>query len=232
MDGRSSLQQGLGAAVSHEDDIRRVQHDYAYLVQHEHPDHFSPPNIFKIPEEHRAGITVLYQSTQDGKVAAFCKKAGFKDVIELPHGEAVEIAPGFELTCQPYSDDSWLLIRTPDCSILNLNDCLIFDEQSAREISEKVGSIDVMMTQFSISSWDGNREERKRRFDGARNMLDKLIMQVDLIKPKYTIRSASYVWFCHEENFWINEAHNRIDDCDGPDRERHRLAARRALSRR
>lgn len=191
------------------DDFKDITHIW---FSHEHPDHFSPPNIFKIPAEYRGNITVLYQSTLDGRVAAFCRKAGFADVIELPHGQAVEIAPGFELTCQPYDDDSWLLIRTPGCSILNLNDCLIFEEESAREIRDNVGEIDVMLTQFSISSWDGNREERQRRFDGARNMLDKLIMQIRLLKPKYTIPFASYVWFCHEENFWINEAHNRIDE--------------------
>ena len=124
-----------------------------------------------------------------------------------------EVEPGFELTCQPYSDgDSWLLVKTPECKLLNLNDCLVFSQESADEIHKLTGDVDVLLTQFSISSWDGNPEDRERRFTGARNMVIKALRQINTFNAKSVIPFASYVWFCHEENFWINEAHNRIDD--------------------
>src|SRR3982750_30517 len=47
---------------------------------HEHPDHFSPPNINKIPKEYKKNITVLFQATVDRKVPEYCNKAGFKEV--------------------------------------------------------------------------------------------------------------------------------------------------------
>ena len=57
------------------DDFKDITHLW---FSHEHPDHFAPPNLFKIPEEHRKNITVFYQKTEDGKVAGFCRKLRFQ----------------------------------------------------------------------------------------------------------------------------------------------------------
>ena len=40
---------------------------------HEHPDHFFPPNLLKIPSDYRSNITVLFQKTIDNKVRKFCE---------------------------------------------------------------------------------------------------------------------------------------------------------------
>lgn len=61
--------------------------DFQYVTHiwfsHEHPDHFAPGNLFKIPKKFREKTTVLYQETMDRKVAAFCKKLEFKAIVEL-----------------------------------------------------------------------------------------------------------------------------------------------------
>jgi L-ascorbate metabolism protein UlaG (beta-lactamase superfamily) len=76
---------------------------------HEHPDHFSPPNLNKIPQAFRKNITVLFQSTTDRKVAAYCSKAGFKAVIELPTSQYVALSDKVSVKCNPFTDgDSWL----------------------------------------------------------------------------------------------------------------------------
>src|SRR5665213_435227 len=50
---------------------------------HEHPDHFSPPVINKIPAEYKKRITILYQKTIDKKVINACRNMGFENIIEL-----------------------------------------------------------------------------------------------------------------------------------------------------
>ena len=57
------------------EDFKRLTHIY---FSHEHPDHFFPSNIQKIPQEVRSGIEVIYQETQDNKVINYCEKLGFK----------------------------------------------------------------------------------------------------------------------------------------------------------
>lgn len=184
-------------------DSARVTHLW---FSHEHPDHFNPPNLKRIPPEIRKEITVLYQATADGKVAQFCKGLGFK-VQELPPGQRTAIADRVSVLCQPVRgmEDSWLHVSSPDGSVLNLNDCEINDREQARAIKRAVGPVDLLATQFSLSAWDGNAEEKDRRRAGAHEMLERAVMQTQELAPRYVLPFASFVWFCHEENAYMND---------------------------
>ncbi|MBK9386741.1 MAG: MBL fold metallo-hydrolase [Planctomycetes bacterium] len=181
---------------------------------HEHPDHFSPPCLKKVPEDARRKIQVLYQETLDKKVVDYCKKLGFGSARELPHGKPVVLGPGFEFTCQPFVgfEDSWSLTRTKDARILNLNDCTVNTREQIEQVRAQVGEIDVLFTQFSISAWDGNALELERRQQGARKMLQRAVLQAQILKPKYLVPFASFIWFCHEENAYMNEAFLPIEE--------------------
>lgn len=174
---------------------------------HEHPDHFHPPSLKRIPPELRARICVLYQATCDRKVLDFCAGLGFKETRELPPGEWIELAPGFELQCAPQAgfEDSWLAVRTPRGVVLNVNDCPLFERELVHAVRERVGKIDLLATQFSISAWDGNAADFDRRRAGARTMLERAVMHAQEFKPRYVMPIASFIWFCHQENAWMND---------------------------
>ena len=55
-------------------DFEKITHIW---FSHEHPDHFFPPNIREIDNEHRKNITVIFQKTGDGKVLDFLRRRGF-----------------------------------------------------------------------------------------------------------------------------------------------------------
>ena len=183
---------------------------------HEHPDHFSPPNLKKIPEDARKKITVLFQKTDDRKVVEFCSKLGFKAVEELPPDRFVPLAPGVEVLCGPTAgyEDSWMHMRTPEGSLLNMNDCWIIDPQQLQAIKQQVGVVDVLATQFSVSAWDGNADEVERLRQGAQAMLDKALTQCEVFAPRWVLPFASFIWFCHEENAYMNQAFLGIDDVE------------------
>ncbi len=179
---------------------------------HEHPDHFSPATLRSIAPEHRAKITILYQATSDGKVAKFCRGLGFQDVLELAADRWYELAQDVSVRCEPWTaGDSWLALRGPDATLLNLNDCAIYLPEEVAGIREKVGPIDLLATQFSISAWDGNPEARERLEAGARAMLDRMVVHANATSARFVLPFASFVWFCHEENFYLNAFHNRVD---------------------
>ncbi|MBT8422438.1 MAG: MBL fold metallo-hydrolase [Gammaproteobacteria bacterium] len=181
---------------------------------HEHPDHFSPRTLAMIPENVRAGISVLFHASEDRKVVEHCKMLGFGDVIELQPGAWTELAPDFEIRCDGWEDgdDSWLLVRTPEGKILNLNDCQAVRPSQMKALHAATGDVDVLLTQFSISSWDGNPEDIERRQAGAQAMLDRVVRQANALNAKHVVPFASFVWFCHEENAYMNQALRPVSD--------------------
>lgn len=181
---------------------------------HEHPDHFSPRTLAMITEEQRANITVLFHASADRKVAEHCQNLGFTEIIELPPGQWTELADDFTIRCDTWegTDDSWLLVRTPEGTLLNLNDCQAVTQTQIDKLHAATGDVDVLLTQFSVSAWDGNEEDTKRRLDGAQAMLDRVVKQTNTLGAKHVIPFASFVWFCHEENAYMNSSMGPVGD--------------------
>lgn len=190
-------------------DFKRITHIW---FSHEHPDHFSPPNISKIPKEFRSNITVLYQETMDEKVKKFCKKLKFKKIIELKNWNPIKINNQLELTLSKVSNDtdSWLHIKSDDFSILNLNDCVL-SKKELRLIEKKFTNTTILLTQFSFASWAGNKNDSTKIKDAAKEYLKSLKVISETVRPKHIIPFASYIWFCSKENYYFNEYSNKID---------------------
>lgn len=181
---------------------------------HEHPDHFSPSLLFKIPEKIRKKITVLFQETNDRRVINFCEKLSFS-VKELKHRKEYRLNEEFNIICGKFGDvysiDSWLLCKTDDLKILNLNDCVVKSKKLANEIKITTGEPDVLLTQFSYANWEGNPSEVEYRKKSAKEKLNRVKLQIDIFNPKYTIPFASFVYFSHEENKYLNDHINRVE---------------------
>lgn len=189
------------------DDFRGITHIW---LSHEHPDHFSPPTLRNISPAVRATIVVLYRPTKDGKVVRFCRQLGFKDVVELPLGRWFELAPRVRLLCFPYDDDSALAIQAGSRTIVNLNDCIVNERAGLASLKRLVGDVDVLLTQFSYARYVGETVAKRRRH--AEEIYRQMHLQSEVLAPRYLIPFGSYVWFCHEENHYMNDAVNRIDD--------------------
>jgi len=182
---------------------------------HEHPDHFSPLTLKRIPTAAMARMTVLFQETRDKKVVEFCRKLGFARVVELPDSRPYEEIPGVRLICgrMPNDGDSWLSIQGEGRSILNLNDCT-FTRPGSRldKVVSLTGRPDVLFTQFSYANWVGNRGDVASHRRHAAEKLAELDLQVSIVRPRWVVPFASFVWFCHEDNFFMNASVNRLED--------------------
>jgi len=190
------------------DDFRRLTHIY---FSHEHPDHFFPPNIQKIPQDARSDIEVIYQRTKDHKVIEYCKKLGFR-TRELQPFAWLDLGPNLRVKCGPFPPyDSWLLIDIGGTKILNLNDCQVKDLTLAKKLLRRTGPVDVLLSQFSYACWVGNPEELESRQGVAKTALRQISYQLEVLKPKYFIPSASFILFSHEENLYLNDSINRVD---------------------
>ncbi|GAA0315562.1 hypothetical protein GCM10008967_02650 [Bacillus carboniphilus] len=184
------------------EDYKDITHIW---FSHEHPDHFFPPNIKNIPEEYRKNITILFQNTRDRKVVDFCSKMGFKEIIELNNYQEFRVGNDLTITISQFGHDSWICYKSSDTTILNINDCEFSTKEQVREVAKAVGKVDVLLTQFSFAGYPGNEESAKIK-------RERLKMQAEVTKPRFLIPFASFVWFCHEENYHMNKAVNKIGD--------------------
>ena len=189
---------------------------------HEHPDHFNPQNLRKVPESARRGITALFQRTKDQRVVQFCKKLGFK-VREIADWDRIALKPGVYLTCKTVGMDSFSFIETEERTYLNLNDCVPDDQARfytgvCRRLGQKV---DVLLTQFSYAGWVGNPGDLKSMRRAAAEKCHSINLQMTAFRPKFLVPFASHVWFCRKDNFHLNDGINTIADIfrayDGPD---------------
>lgn len=176
---------------------------------HEHPDHFSPPEVRQIPENARKNITVLFQHTKDKRVVSFCRKLGFKDVIELDPWQTYTIADGFDISCAPHGAswgdvDSWLCIKTPDYTLLNVNDCDIEDPRDLEAIKQHTGDIDLLAVQFSHASKQGEANETSWITRTRDYHLSWLANKISALAPRHSLPFASFVYFSHQENRYLN----------------------------
>ncbi len=190
-------------------DFRNITHIW---FSHEHPDHFVPAVLQQIPVESRRAITVLFQETKDQKVVNYCRSLEFR-IQELPHHGWHQLAPTLRVMCGkvPYFD-SWLLIETDRGKILNANDCVVDGEGIAQEIFKQTGPVDLLLTQFSYANWIGNPADVDARRASAREKLRRVKLQIDTFQPKQTIPFASFVYFSHADNVYLNDAMNTVRD--------------------
>lgn len=175
--------------------------DYLW-VSHEHPDHFNFPSLRAIPEADRRRITVLYQRHSSLRLVDAFHKLGFGSVQELPLYRWVAVRPGFEVLCGSVgSMDSFLAVRTDDESLLNMNDC-VCNLAQLRYIRKLVGKVSLLFTQFSFANWIGNHSDET---NAVSQKVDQLKTQIDCFHPEITIPFASFIYFCNQENAWMND---------------------------
>jgi len=191
-------------------DYKRVTHVW---YSHEHPDHFSPRCLAEVPEDLRPGITVLFHESEDRKLLRHCQGLGFA-TQELSRGERVALGPDFHVRCSrwDHSDDSWLHVEAGGTRLLNLNDCMVSSSEDIARVRAAAGPVDVLLTQFSIAAWDGNAEEEARRHAGGRLQLERTVRQCRELAARWLVPFASFVWFCHEENHYMNSGVVRVDE--------------------
>jgi UDP-MurNAc hydroxylase len=182
---------------------------------HEHSDHLSMSFLKDIQKEN-INLTIIFQKTLDGRVSSFLRNHEF-NVIDAIENKPVQLGENFSITtwCH-HAGDSFCLIKSNKISILNINDCVVSSENEARILKRKISTlsshIDILLTQFGYANWIGNEEDKKQRIKSANLKCDRIFIQDKVLKPSVIIPFASFFYFCHPENFYLNDAQNLPKD--------------------
>lgn len=175
--------------------------DYVW-ISHQHPDHLHFPTLKSVDLQQRKQLTMLYQRHASPRIPKVLQGLGYSAVRELRLNKWTPLGDGMEVMCGSVgSMDSWICIRANGINILNLNDCVLGPGHLAY-ISGLVGKVTVLLTQFSFANWIGNRSDE---LGEAETKLRELRDRVNTLKPDATIPFASFIYFCNQENSWMND---------------------------
>lgn len=190
---------------NHEKQLKNLTHIF---YSHEHPDHFAVPFLKSINESERSKITIIYQETLDKRVKKFCEGIGY-NFLELKNKLKINLSKDISVICGkvPFYD-SWINFNIKDKNILNVNDCVLENSSLISEINQTLkNKIDILFTQFSYASYAPTKESRLKT---AENQFLALKKQDELIKPKFIVPFASFIYYSNVENKYMNDSINSV----------------------
>ena len=183
-------------------------------ISHEHSDHFNIPFI-KSLKASGLDCKFFFQETLDKRVCKFLLANGFK-VCECSDGKEYRLDENFSLFIYPYSGgDSFCFLKTNTINILNLNDCIVDDRESVQKVVSKLpehAPVDILFTQFGYANWIGRAEDVMLRQKSAEEKSKRIIFQEMGLQPRVIIPFASFIYFCKEDNFYLNDEQNFPSD--------------------
>lgn len=191
------------------DEIRFQNVKYIW-ISHEHPDHFAPSCMKYLVDLVRDDCCVLYQATADRRLVEFCSKLGFS-VAELENREILELSSEVSvcLAKVPYYD-SCALFDVGGVTILNLNDCILDSPELLGELESLFGrGQDFIFTQFSYANWvEGGPDWPVARASLASGKIEIIRKIVAQFRPQRLVLFASFIYFCNEQNCYMNDSVN------------------------
>ena len=179
-------------------DINRLSYQYIF-ISHEHPDHFHIPTLKKIANPESK--TIIFHKTLDSKVIDFVKKMGF-NVLECENDRFYKLNFG-RIKVQSNGFDSFFIYKTSDKTIVNMNDYQVNNIDELTKLNET--NVDLLFSQFTYANWAGNKDDVTLPKKAQRIINDRLSMQFKVFTPKMWVPFASYIYFSHEENFYMNK---------------------------
>jgi len=181
-------------------------------ISHEHPDHFHVPTLRSLPEEFKQRVQILFQKNNSDKVFAALERFGFRKFQPLPHRSKVPITSETTAYCAQIGVmDSCLGVIGQQETVLNLNDCEV-NSKDCRWLRKDLGLIDVVLNQFSLAGYTGDEDRQTYLIPEARKDLLNVLDNHRDLGAKVTIPFASFIYFCIDDNRYMNKYANTVHD--------------------
>ncbi|MFN8027966.1 MAG: MBL fold metallo-hydrolase [Acidimicrobiia bacterium] len=177
--------------------------DYVYLTHH-HFDHFHFPSMRKIHRDAHILVPKFGVPTLADEV----RNLGFHEVMELPHGQVVQLAPGVRVASyQNGPDDSAFVIADGDKVLVDINDGKIRG-RTLKKIREEFGTPTFVLKSYSFAqaypvcyTADDPADLELITRD---TYIDDWMLTMDVLQPKYAVPFGSMVSFLHPQSRHLN----------------------------
>jgi UDP-MurNAc hydroxylase len=172
--------------------IRDLPRPDVIYISHEHADHFDPATLEQADRSSRVVIANFRNKRFRDRIAGL----GFRDIVELDFGTTMRLGDRLDIQLiapDRVWDDSAILLRDGECSVLNVNDAHL-DEATLTQLSEN--DIDLAFITFAgASQYPGcfelpPEEKRRRSLRSKRAHLDEFVRWAQLLKTKRVVPAA------------------------------------------
>ncbi len=181
-------------------------------ISHEHPDHFNFPTLASLSARFKENVIVLFQSRNSARVFAGLEKLGFRNFVGLPHRKSVPIGGATRVYgYQAGTLDSCLGIANAGEVILDVNDARI-NSADCRTILNDLGSVDVVLNQFSLAVTSGHADHESHLGQAARHVLESLSAVQKDLGARVTVPFASLMYWSAVDNKHVNAFTNKPRD--------------------
>lgn len=179
-------------------------------ISHFHPDHLHMPTLKQLtalsPE-----ITALANDSANFRISEALQQAGFKNIVPLYERRKLSLTGNVKVTRYPTAGiDNMLLIETPECRILNYNDCHL-PIGALKLLMRKIGGVDILLNNFNhaIKFIDNPRKSDEEIRDQLKTNYKKVL---DAINPRWAIPFASSHYYRTRDTLWQNESLLQSED--------------------
>lgn len=209
----SIFNNGWNLIKKNKSNIADVLNKVNYIwLSHEHPDHFDV-NFFKLNASiiNSNKINVLFQKTLDKRVKNFLDSFNIL-VQEIENNKCVQLTNQTRIVISKAGYyDSMLFVDDKENKILNTNDCDVLDFKFDKKTLKLFQNCDLLLTQFSYAAWKGDQKDTFARKQAAKQKLLSIKEQKKIFNPKSIMPFASFIYFCHEDNYYMNKEINTIN---------------------
>ena len=185
--------------------VRALRPDFIYLT-HIHWDHFQGPSLRKFD----FGTTIVVPDGHDSRMREDLHDMRFPNVVEIAHGESLELAPGFRITCYQFGlipTDSALVIEGDGTTLLNANDTKLMG-RPLDQVLERHPRIDFVFRSHSSANSRLCYEitdDVERSVDDVDRYVQSFTDFVRRTRASYAIPFASNHCFLHDETYPFND---------------------------
>lgn len=201
---------GWGLRYNNPDAINKAKECTHLWVSHFHQDHFHRPTLLKILKVN-PDIIFLGNHSFNFQLDSVALKFGFQNVIPFYERKSISLNKTFIITRYPTQGiDNMLLVKLPDATILNYNDCVI-PSISQKLLKKRFGKIDILLTNFNhagklllypLPSPEVIKEKLIKNFSDNFKVFD----------PSYILPFASYHYYRSPYSFKQNDTMLAADD--------------------
>ena len=175
------------------------------MISHVHDDHFHMPSLERLPKS----ATAIVPYGLDPWMADALRELGFKQVIEIEHGQTLSLPSGVVVENYQHGRiDSAYWLRYGEDTILNLNDCPISESWLRAWLCHHPRP-DVALGAFSYASpypvcYDVRGQDRERLIaDNISEVLDSFARTMGILKPQYAVPFATQYGFFLPSYEWM-----------------------------
>lgn len=195
--------------------------DYVYL-SHGHEDHLHLETLRALPR----GATALVPAFVTGSLAEYLRSEGlFREVIEIGHGETVQLRSGVSATIYINVTDSILVLDDGEELLVNGNDALHaapaeVREHFSRTIRERHGRPSSLFLGFGGASWAPNcirmpgKDDRAAARAREEELTRAFVEIVDHLEPEVACAFAASFVLVEPHNRWISELRLELETPD------------------